>query len=277
MTGRAWGASIRCLAWLAAVCVGACGGGGGGGGGQDDVATRQDTGPVAATDLSSSADLPPAPDAVAGTVTLSGVAYTFDTPNPLAGATIALAEHPEVSTVSGADGRFSLTVPDGETITPFGARDGYKTMHVQTFTTAGEDITDAYFQMIYVGTYDMFAVILGITPSDDHCQISSTVNEKAIQGMTYEDFAAHGHHGVAGATVTAEPPVPELVYFDEQTQPDRSLTETTIDGGVVATNVPPGLYVFTAHHPERSFDTFTATCEPGRFINANPPWGMRER
>ena len=78
MTGRAWGASIRCLAWLAAVCVGACGGGGGGGGGQDDVATRQDTGPVAATDLSSSADLPPAPDAVAGTVTLSGVAYTFD-------------------------------------------------------------------------------------------------------------------------------------------------------------------------------------------------------
>ena len=257
---------------VAGLVVGGCGSGGDSEPGQDTGATT-DTGGAAVADTTGGGDDVPS----AATVTLSGVAYVFNTPNPRPGVTIRIAEYPDISAVSDETGRFSMLVPDGATITPIGERDGFAKMHLQTFTTNGEDITSVYLQMVPEGTYDMFAAILGITPSDEHCQISTTVSEKVIQGMTYEEFAAHGHHGVGEATVTTEPAVPDLVYFDATTTPDRSLTETSRDGGVVCTNVPPGIYVFTVHHATRDFETFTATCEPGRFINANPPWGLREK
>ena len=46
-----------------------------------------------------------------------------------------------------------------------------------------------------------------------------------------------------------------------------------VDGGVIWTSVPAGVYTIRARHPDTRFARFVATCEPGRIVNANPPWG----
>jgi hypothetical protein len=51
---------------------------------------------------------------------------------------------------------------------------------------------------------------------------------------------------------------------------------SSIDGGVVWTRVPAGVYRVRAHHPSTRFASFVATCRPGRVVNANPPWGLHE-
>ncbi|MQY09939.1 hypothetical protein SRB5_00420 [Streptomyces sp. RB5] len=49
---------------------------------------------------------------------------------------------------------------------------------------------------------------------------------------------------------------------------------TTVDGGILFPNVPPGTYEFTATHPTVKFAKFTATCTGNRLINASPPQGL---
>ena len=56
--------------------------------------------------------------------------------------------------------------------------------------------------------------------------------------------------------------------------PDRTLTQTSNDGGVLWLDVPAGVYRFSARHPSDRFASFIATCEPGRLVNANPPQGL---
>ncbi len=58
--------------------------------------------------------------------------------------------------------------------------------------------------------------------------------------------------------------------------PDPSLTQTSGDGGVIWTEVPPGSYKVSASSPTDRFASFRATCRDGRIVNANPPWGLRE-
>jgi hypothetical protein len=66
------------------------------------------------------------------------------------------------------------------------------------------------------------------------------------------------------------------VYFNESVIPDRSRTETSGDGGIIWTEVPAGTYRGIATSPSTRFASFLATCEPGRIVNANPPWGAYE-
>ena len=94
--------------------------------------------------------------------------------------------------------------------------------------------------------------------------------------LSYEDFRAHGAHGVADATVTITPAAATVVYFNEQVIPDRTRTASSRDGGVVWTNVPPGRYVLRATHASKQFAEVTVTCAAGRFVNANPPHGIAE-
>ena len=58
--------------------------------------------------------------------------------------------------------------------------------------------------------------------------------------------------------------------------PDRSRTETSGDGGIIWTEVPAGTYRVITESPSTRFASFLATCEPGRIVNANPPWGAYE-
>jgi len=214
------------------------------------------------------------------TVTISGVGFEFGN-NSIAipGATVSVAECPEISDVTDDDGFYSLEVPDGTTVTPLVDYPGFPVMYLETFTTAGEDYEDVKLQMVSRAIYLLFAAVLDVEPDPERCQIATTVNVAAIRGTTLEEHAAYGHHGIPGATMTSDPPLDSTfgpVYFNEQTQPDRSLSATTIDGGVVWFNVPPGVYRFDTSHPDVDIRSFVVTCEPGRFINAGPPWGPHE-
>ena len=64
------------------------------------------------------------------------------------------------------------------------------------------------------------------------------------------------------------------MYFNANVVPDPAQTESSVDGGVVWTSVPAGVYTITAHDPATRFASFVATCRPGRVVNANPPWGL---
>ena len=87
-----------------------------------------------------------------------------------------------------------------------------------------------------------------------------------------ETARLHGH-GVPGATSIAYPALGEPIYFTEQTIPLPSQTETSLDGGVVWTEVPAGTYRIVTTSPTDRFASFLATCKPRRVVNANPPWG----
>jgi len=211
------------------------------------------------------------------TVTLSGTAYTFVSPTPVEGATVRIDELPELMTTTDADGYWELEVPVGATATPWVSDGGtHVDMHGQTWVDVQEPIGDIYFQMVSRFMFEALAGVLEITPDPEKCQIASTVSEKAVQGVTFAEFVAHGAHGVAGATVTIDPPALDVVYFNENVIPDRSLTESSRDGGVVWTNLDPGVYTLRATHPDTAFAEVTVTCTAGRFVNPSPPNGLAE-
>ena len=128
--------------------------------------------------------------------------------------------------------------------------------------------------------YNGLAAILSV-PRDANnelvnCAVVSTFSTVNVRDASFNDFVAYGAHGVAGATASASPVLPNPTYFNESVIPDASRTESSIDGGVVWPVVPGGVYRFTAHHPSTRFAPFRATCEPGRVVNANPPQGFYE-
>jgi hypothetical protein len=87
-----------------------------------------------------------------------------------------------------------------------------------------------------------------------------------------------GAHGEAGATVTLDPPLPAEhgpIYFNAQVLPDRTLTETSEDGGVLFIQVPPGEYVWTASKPDALLSRVKSKCRVGFLVNASPPWGLQ--
>lgn len=211
------------------------------------------------------------------TVAISGTAYTFGNGNPVAGAVVRVAELPGLETTSDAGGYWELAVPEGATVTPWVSHAEFVDMYAQTYVNVREPIGDIYFQMVVPFVFEALSAILEITPDPELCQISSTISEKAVQGVTFAEFRAHGAHGLAGATATIDPPVVDVVYFNKNVAPDRSLTESSRDGGVVWANVPPGVYTLSASHPDTAFADVTVTCVAGRFVNASPPQGLAER
>lgn len=210
------------------------------------------------------------------TVTISGVTFPFAGGDLVANAAVGVAEGSVAGTTSDAEGRYTLTVPANSTLTPFVEHPDFVTMHLQTFETTDEDLERVNFQMVDTATYDAFAAVLEIEPDPQRCQIATTVNTIDIRDLSFAEFRAFGPHGVAGATVRSDPSIGDVVYFNEDVIPDRSLTETSVDGGVVWPNVEPGVYELAAEHPDTGFAPFFATCEPGRLVNAGPPWGLRE-
>jgi hypothetical protein len=222
--------------------------------------------------------------AVAGddTVTISGKAYRFNHMDTfIADATIRVRELPGLTAVTDANGDYELEVPDDANVTPYiEPGDSYNQIDLQTFHTRGEDIENANFQTPHDDEYGALAAILGIELGPDgrpvDCVVVSTVSNRNVRGVPYETFHERTPHGVPGATARGFPSVPGPIYFNEFVIPDRTETATSEDGGVIWEAVPPGPHRFVASHPERRFASFLATCEPGRIVNANPPWGLYE-
>ena len=217
-------------------------------------------------------------ESASGRVQISGTVYAFDNQAPIAGAVIKVEEKPALSAVSAADGSYELGVPDGAKITPFVAAPGYHGIYVQTFVTTGKDLERVNFQVPSDGIYAGLAAILGVELDQNgnpaQCAVVSTFNTVNVRDLSFQDFVAYGAHGVAGATASATPPVSDPTYFNASVIPDASLTESSVDGGVIWLDVPKGVYTFRAQHPTERFASFRATCKPGRLVNANPPWGL---
>jgi hypothetical protein len=216
--------------------------------------------------------------AVPPSVHLRGTAYTFDNQQPIAGATIRVAELPGISTASQPDGSYDLVVPDGTKVTPYADAAGHHRIYLQTLVTAGRNIERVNFQVPTQPGYFGLAALLGVQLDANgelvRCGIVSTFANADVRELSFPDFVAFGAHGVAGATATATPTLPDPIYFNESVIPDPSLTESTIDGGVIWTEVPEDVYRVQGDHPTERFADFIATCEPGRIVNANPPQGL---
>ncbi len=209
-----------------------------------------------------------------------GTVYTFDDQTPIAGATVRVVELPGLSAQTGPDGTYDLVVPDGTKFTPYVDAAGHHRIYLQTYVSQGRNLERVNFQTPSDTAYNLLALVLSV-PRDANndpvsCAVVSTLSTINVRDASFNDFVAYGAHGVAGATASASPALPNPVYFNESVIPDPSRTSSSVDGGVVWPVVPAGVYRFTAQHPSTRFAPFRATCEPGRVVNANPPQGFYE-
>lgn len=213
---------------------------------------------------------------------LRGTAYTFNTSDPIAGATILVEEYPDVSATTAADGSYELALPAGATATAYIVAEGHHTIHVQTFTLDddhdGTELDGVNFQTPTDGVYDGLKALIesyvGRNPFEGGCVIVTTVGDSRMVGMPFDEFIDFHPHGVAGATALIEPPLATPIYFNDGVVPDPAQLVTSGDGGVLWPNVPPGEYTLSAQHPTEQFVTVRARCEEGWVVNANPVWGL---
>jgi hypothetical protein len=215
------------------------------------------------------------------TVHIRGTAYEFNnTRVRLAGATIRVAERPRLRATVRRNGSYDLVVPAHADITPYIDARGYHRIYLQTFRTTRAHLYRVNFQTPTEAVYRALAALLAVPLRPDgelrQCAIVSTFSTRNVRNLTFNQFVAYGAHGVAGATAFGIPALPPAVYFNEQVIPDPAQRSSSIDGGVVWTRVPRGVYLVRARHPTRRFASFRATCAPGRVVNANPPWGLYE-
>jgi hypothetical protein len=216
------------------------------------------------------------------TVTISGRAYAFNHMDTyIAGATIRVRELPQLEATTDANGDYSLKVPDDRNVTPYiDPPPGYHQIDLQTFHPRGKPIRNANFQTPADAEYNGLAALLEVPLGPDgrpqQCVIVTTASARNVRGVDYETFHERTPHGVPGATAHAEPALPSPVYFNENVIPDRTQTATSDDGGIIWTEVPAGAYRVITGNVANRFASFLATCEAGRIVNANPPWGAYE-
>ncbi len=217
------------------------------------------------------------------TITGNAYAFVFDgNTDRLDGATVGIAEIPDLTTVAGPNGAYSLEVPDDVPVTPYAEAEGYYPTHVQTFLTRGEDLAQVNFQMPRLDIYNALAAVAGAEIDPDtgrlvRSAIVSTFFE--VGGRHLPDFDAFHDfrpHGVSDSTAEMEPPVRDPIYFNADVIPEHGLRASSRDGGVLWTEIESGVYRVTGRNPKTTHAGFTATCEPGRLVNANPPWGLYE-
>lgn len=211
----------------------------------------------------------------AAIVSLSGDAIPFVGGSDLRveGAVVTIVEQPDRTSTTGADGRFSFDgLTEGSEVTLQMEQENYHRMQTATLTLGPEGAERVTFQAVHNAIYAELADLLQVVPDEDNkCQIASTVTR--VGKSIYDE----GAHGEAGATVTLDPPMAEEgpIYFNESVVPDRALTETTADGGVLFLQVPPGQYVLTATKPGVSIRQVAIKCRAGWLANASPPWGLQ--
>lgn len=219
----------------------------------------------------------PEPDSGAPAMaTVSGLAAPFDNAatGRIAGATVSVLELPGESVVTGDDGAFSFEVPVGDEVTLVMEHADYPLIQTGTHIVPADGIDDLTFQVPTPAIYDALAAIVAITPDPTRCQMVATVTRR--EGT----ILVAGAHGEAGVVITTEPPLPAEhgpIYFNASVIPDRTLTETSDDGGVVYTNVPPGEYVWSGTKAGAELVDVKLKCRAGVLVNASPPRGMNLR
>ncbi|MBN8866788.1 MAG: hypothetical protein J0H98_04490 [Solirubrobacterales bacterium] len=233
-----------------------------------------------------------APAQAADTVKISGWAWVFvvsGSTHGIEGATIKVEEMPDLQTTTDAGGYWELEVPKGSTVTPYASSPGYYTVHDQTFSVRDDDLRQVNFQMPSQGIVEGMGAIAGAQLEGEagskrlkQCAVVSTVYQKEGRSfLTLDDFLHFAPHGIEGSTASltgddgADAPAGP-VYFGSDVIPNPTLTSASRDGGIVWPNVPEGTWTVSAQHPDHRFSTARVTCEPGRLVNASPPWGLYE-
>lgn len=206
-------------------------------------------------------------------VTASGNAFSFPDYSLIEGATITVLEDDTKTATVDADGYWEIGGLEPGTQASFVlTATGYPEAQTKTFTVSNEDIGRITFQVPSQRMFDQLALLLELDVDPDKCQMVTTVTRpnKSI----YDE----GAHGEAGATVTTTPEIPEEsgpVYFNEDVLPDPTYTESSDDGGVLWTNVDPGVYTIHGHKDGVEFVEPVMTCRAGVLVNASPPYGLQ--
>jgi hypothetical protein len=228
-----------------------------------------------------------APAATGDTVHIRGVAYAFfGIDDHMPGAIVRIEEFPGLAAPVEPDGSYDIEVPDDANVTPYiDPPPGYRTTYLQTFHTSGEDLDAVHFQVTPDLYYLAFAGLLSV-PLDDQqtleeCAIVSTFSiHEARDATTFDPgFKDVYPHGLPGSTATIEPVKGSTrgpIYFNSSVIPDVAETSSSVDGGVLWVEVPPGWYRLTPSNPDSGVAPFLAHCENGRLVNASPPWGFYE-
>ena len=220
-------------------------------------------------------ELAPVP-APPSTFSVSGDAIPFggSPDGRIEGAEVSILERPEMRVTTGADGHFRFDGLDsGSEVTLVLDHPDYHLIQTATQQVEDADIERVTFQAVTPDTYSALAALLMITPDEENaCQMVTTITR--VGKSVYDD----GAHGLGGATVALDPPLAEdhgPIYFNTAVVPQRGLTESSEDGGVLYIQVPPGDYLWTATKPGVTFTSLKMKCRPGVLLNASPPKGLQ--
>ncbi len=209
-------------------------------------------------------------------VSLSGDAIPFigSPVGRIPGATITIVEQPQRQFVTAANGAFLFEdLEEGSEVTLELAHPEYHPIQTGTIRLGASGVTRVTFQAVTYEIYNALAALLQVVPDEaNRCQMVTTVTRV---GKSIYDAGAHGE---GDATVTLTPPLPAEhgpIYFNASVLPDRTLVETSGDGGVLFIQVPPGEYVWTARKPDVLISRIKMKCRAGFLVNASPPWGLQ--
>lgn len=218
-------------------------------------------------------------------VTASGKAFVFGPigagEGDLVGASLGVAEAPSLAAKITADGTFQIQVPGGGECSFTVRQPGFHDTQSAVLAVGAQGIDMVGFQVPSDKMYKLLGNLLNLESDATKCQIATTVSAKGT--APYGGDAL----GVPGVTVAIESlGGPALgaesgpVYFNYLKPgviaPDRGLTATTVDGGVLYLNVPPGDYVLSATKAGTQFTTAKVRCRAGWLVNAAPPRGLQE-
>jgi len=110
--------------------------------------------------------------------------------------------------------------------------------------------------------------------ADGSCQVFTTL-AKSWASMLYNKFP----HGEPDATAIITPslnfPAIGPIYFNENVEPDPTLTKSSVDGGVFYANVPEGTYEIDGEKEGVEFSSVKIKARPGIIVNAAPPHGVQ--
>lgn len=222
-------------------------------------------------------------DSAAELLQVSGVVFRFADRELLEGVTVRL-EGVGVEVRSAADGSWSAEVPAGSSFTPVLEGEGFLTARHALFTP-DQDLERLYLQAVPTEVFVLMAQSLGeagVSIDPQACIVVNTITVPAVDQMqTWAEFEALRPHGEPGVVMELAPTLDTVqpIYFNEYIQPDPSLTASSVDGGVVWLNVPPGTYTVQGVHPDPDFEVIpkTVECQAGWFVNLNPPLGAGVR
>jgi len=212
--------------------------------------------------------------AVPKLVPVKGVAAVFNdaVTGRIADATVSVLEHPEMQLTTGADGLFSFDgLHEGEDVTLVLEHADYPLIQTGTHTLPPGGIDDLTFQVPSKPIYDLLASVVAVTPDPSRCQLVTTITRKG--GTILEP----GAHGEAGVTVALAPELPAEhgpIYFNANVIPEKALTESSEDGGVLFVNAAPGEYVLSGEKSGATLGDVRFKCRAGVLVNASPPRGM---